>query len=120
MVWLDSCKTCVCVCTHMCTCVHVYAHVSGGICVHVCGGRQVLHLSVTPTPPQQQPSTWEPGNDCPWKGATSPRRRTSTTASFHLQQASRGQRRKENEATAPKRKLRKQYKQLFFYIIFCR
>ena len=45
----------------------------------------------------------------PWKGAMSPRRKISTTASFHPQQASRGQRWKENEATAPKRKLKKQF-----------
>ena len=35
-------------------------------------GRQGLPLSVTPSPPQQQPSTWEAGNDCSLEGSNEP------------------------------------------------
>lgn len=59
MVWLDSCKTCVCVCvcTHMCTCVHVYAHVSewGHVCARVwrkAGAPPVRHTNPTPAAAQ--------------------------------------------------------------------
>lgn len=45
-------------------------------------GRQGLHLSVTPTLDQQQPSMWEAGKTVPWKGATSSQRNTLTTASL--------------------------------------